>query len=321
MKALVTGGTGFIGSGVVRLLLETGHTVRILTRHHELPEKFGAKDAALVHGDLKDFPSVRRAMEGVDVVYHIGEIKNVNEAASRNNVKLMEEVIRGVEETGIKRLVFVSSLTVAGIPSAVPAAEDTEPEVVLEDHYTAYKRACENLLVTSLPDRYAVVRPAPVYGPGSRYMGGFINVIEKFGPIGFPFIGNARNIAPLIYVKDLANAIYLAGLLPAASGQIFNLTDGLRHTWIDFLNAIMEHLGKKLRIMPIPPLLLKIPAVPFDLLSGVFGIHLDPVQYVNYFSRDLWFDNAKARNLLDWRPEYALDQAIAETLGFYRSEE
>jgi nucleoside-diphosphate-sugar epimerase len=318
MKALVTGGTGFVGSGVVRLLLETGHTVRLLTRRHEPPEEFRGKNVELMTGDLKDYSSVTRAMEEMDIVYHIGEIKNVNEAASANNVKLMEEMISGVREREIQRLVFVSSLTVAGIPSAVPAEEDTEPDVVLEDHYTAYKRACEKLLVTSLPGRYAIIRPAPVYGPGSRYLGAFINLIDKFGPIGFPFIGNARNIAPLIYVKDLANSIYLAGLLPSASGQAFNLTDGLRHSWFDFLNAIVQPSGGKLRIMPIPPLLLKIPAVPFDVLSGIVGIKLDPVQYVNYFSRDLWFDNAKARNLLNWRPEYTLDEGVAEMLRFYK---
>lgn len=318
MKALVTGGTGFIGSCVVRLLLDAGHTVRILTRRHELPKEFRGMNVELARGDLRDFPSVRRAMEGTDLFYHVGEIRNVNVAASQNNVKLMEEIISGIREDGVKRLVFVSSLTVAGIPKTVPAEEDSEPDVVLEDHYTAYKRTCENLLLKSLPDRHAIIRPAPVYGPGSRYTGRFLRFLEKFGPIGVPFIGDAKNMAPLIYVKDLANAICLAGLTPGASGHIFNLTDGLSHSWLDFLSAIMRAFGKKLRIMPIPSLLLKIPAVPFDAFSGIFGIRLDPVQYVNYFSRDLWFDNAKARKLLDWRPEYSLDEGVAEMLKSYR---
>ncbi len=318
MKALVTGGTGFIGSSVVRLLLEGGHAVRMLTRRKELPEEFKGKEVEGVHGDLKDFSSVIKAMDGIDLFYHIGEIKNVNETASRNNVKLMEQIIAGMQEKDVWRLIFVSSLTVAGIPSVSPAGEETEPEVVLEDHYTSYKRACEKLLLNSLPGRYVIIRPAPVYGPGSRYLGRFLNAIEKFGPVGFPFIGNAKNIAPLIYIKDLADAIYLSGLVPSASGQIFNLTDGLRHSWLDFLNTVAEQLGKKLRIMPIPPLFLKIPAVPFDLLAGIFGIKLDPVQYVNYFSKDLWFDNTKAQDLLGWRPEHTLDDGVREMIKFFR---
>jgi UDP-glucose 4-epimerase len=318
MNVLVTGGTGFIGSGVVGLLLDTGHTVRILTRRHELPEELRKKNTELLCVDLKDYRAVRETMKGIDLFYHIGEIRNVNEEASHANIKLLEEIIAGMKETGIGRLVFISSLTVAGIPKSVPAVEDTEPEVVLGDHYTNYKRTAENLLVETLPGRHVIVRPAPVYGPGSRYMSRFLDLIEKIGPIGFPFIGNGRNIAPLIYVRDLARAIYLSGLLPSASDQIFNLTDGLRHSWFDFLTAIMDRLGKKFRIMPIPPLLLKLPAIPFDMLSGFFDVKLDPVQYMNYFSRDLWFDNEKARSLLDWRPEYTLDRGVAETVEFYR---
>ncbi|MDA8105857.1 MAG: NAD(P)-dependent oxidoreductase [Nitrospiraceae bacterium] len=318
MKALVTGGTGFIGSSVVRLLLENGHTVRLLTRRKELPLEFKGKEVEGVHGDLKDFSSVIKAMDGMDLFYHIGEIKNVNETASRNNVKLMKQIIAAVQEKGVRRLIFISSLTVAGIPSVSPAVEETKPEIVLEDHYTSYKRACEGLLLNSLAGRCVIIRPAPVYGPGSRYLPRFIYAIEKFGAIGFPFIGNAKNIAPLIYIKDLANAIYLSGLAPSASGQIINLTDGIRHSWHDFLNTVAAQLGKKLRIMPIPPLFLKIPAVPFDLLAGIVGIKLDPVQYVNYFSKDLWFDNTKAQDLLGWRPEYSLDDGVGEMIKFYR---
>ncbi len=318
MKALVTGGTGFIGCDVVRLLLKGGHTVRILTRRQALPEEFRGKVESM-QGDLKDFSSVIKAMDGMDIFYHIGEIKNVNETASRKNIKLVKQIIAGVQEKGVGRLVFISSLTAAGIPSASPASEETKPEVILEDHYTSYKRACEGLLLNSLAERCVIIRPAPVYGPGSRYLLRFVNAIEKFGAIGFPFIGDARNVAPLIYVKDLAQAIYLSGLAAPASGQVFNLTDGIRHTWFDFLSTVAGQLGRKLRIMPVPPLLLKIPAVPFDLLTGIVGIKLDPVQYVNYFSKDLYFDNSKARNLLGWRPEYSLEDGVREMLKFYRS--
>ncbi len=319
MKVLVTGGTGFIGSVVVDLLLQEGHSVRLFSRKDEIPERLKGKSAEIFHGDLKDFLSVVRAMEGMDLFFHIGEIKTFNETASLNNVKLMEHIIAGMREKEVKRLVFISSITVAGIPSAIPAGEETEPDVVLEDHYTSYKRTCEKLILSSLAGRHAIIRPALVYGPGSRYMGRFINAVDKFGPFGFPFIGNATNLAPLIYVKDLAKAIYLSGLLPSASGQVFNLTDGFRHSWLDFLTSIAELLGRKLRIMSIPPLLLKIPAIPLDILSGMVGIKIDPVHYVNYFSKDLLFDNSKARDLLQWNPEFSLADGVKEMIKFYRA--
>ncbi len=318
MKVLITGGTGFIGSGVVELLLRDGHSVRLFSRRREIPEGLKGKDVEIFRGDLKDFPSVVRAMEGMELFFHIGEIKNISEAASLNNVRLTEHIIAGMQEKEVKRLVFISSITVAGIPSVIPAYEETEPEVVLVDHYTSYKRTCEKRIMSSLAGRYTIIRPAPVYGPGSRYMGGFINAVDKFGPIGFPFIGNAENLAPLIYIKDLTKAIYLSGLRPSALDQVFNVTDGFRHSWLDFLTSIAELLGKKLRIMPIPPLLLKIPAIPLDILSGIVGIKIDPLHYVNYFSKDLLFDNSKAKNLLKWTPEFSLKEGIKETVKFYR---
>lgn len=318
MKALVTGGTGFIGSGVVELLLREGHSVRLFSRRRELPEGLKDKDAEVFNGDLKDFPSVIRAMDGIDLFFHIGEITNITEAASLNNVKLIERILTAMTEKEIKRFIFVSSLTVAGIPSVIPANEDTQPEVVLEDHYTSYKRKSENLIINAIPGRYVIIRPSPVYGPGSRYLVNFIRAVDKFGPIGFPFIGSAENLAPLIYVKDLAQAIYLSGLLPAASGQIFNLTDGVRHSWLDFLTSIAGLLGRRLRIMSIPPLLLKIPAFSLDVLSSMIGIKIDPVHYINYLSKDLFFENEKAKNLLNWHPEFSLSDGTKEMVKFYR---
>jgi nucleoside-diphosphate-sugar epimerase len=318
MKALVTGGTGFIGSQVVERLLEAGHLVRVLSRRQTSAEKWKNGHVETIRGDLEAPETVLTAMEGTDIFYHIGEIKNITKAASEKNIRLMKRVIEGIGSTGVKRIVFVSSITVAGIPSETPANEDTVPATVLTDHYTSHKRECERLLAGNTGGvEYAIVRPAPVYGPGSRYLGRLIEAVEKIGPIGLPFAGNARNKAPLIHVMDLAKAIYLSGVRTAASGQVFNLTDGLDHSWRDFLACIAECLGRRLRIIPLPPVLLKMPAVPLDLISGFLGFEIDPLHYLDYFSKDIFFDNARAQDLLDWKPEYELEAGVREMTDWY----
>jgi nucleoside-diphosphate-sugar epimerase len=318
MRALVTGGTGFIGRQVVRRLLEDNHNVRIFSRGAVDADIFGGRPVEASLGDLADVQSLLRAMDGMDVFYHIGEIKNTTKAASQMNVKLLQEVLSRIKDKGVRRIVFVSSLTVAGIPSVVPADEDTVPERILNDHYTDYKRRAEELLAENAGAvEYAIVRPAPVYGPGSRYLGRFIRIIGRFGPIGFPFPGNAENLAPLVHVEDLSAAIASAGTEPAAAGRIFNLTDGLRHSWRDFLEAIASRLGRRLRIVPLSRLLLQLSALPVDLVSGFLGISLDPVSYVTYFSEDIFFDNSRARNLLSWRPRYSLAEGVDDMISFY----
>jgi dihydroflavonol-4-reductase len=318
MKALVTGGTGFIGSRVVETLLEAGHFVRVLSRKRTSAERWKSARIETVQGDLEIPETVVSAMEGTDVFYHIGEIKNISKAASEKNVRFMKRIIEGGGSSGVKRIVFISSLTVAGIPSETPANEETVPATVLTDHYTSYKRECERLLASNPGGfEYAIIRPAPVYGPGSRYLGRLISAVERFGSIGLPFAGNAKNKAPLIHVKDLARAVYLSGVAASAPSRVFNLTDGFDHSWRDFLACIAECLGRRLRIIPLPPALLKIPAVPLDLISGFLGFEIDPLHYVDYFSRDIFFDNARARELLDWKAEYTLETGVRDMTDSY----
>ena len=319
MRALVTGGTGFIGSQVVKKLLDENHAVRIFSRKKEIPEMFKGRDLEISKGDLEDIPSLINALEGTDLFYHIGEIKNTSKAAASKNVRLVEEVAGKIKEKQVKRMVFVSSITVSGIPAAIPANEDTPPKTSLSDYYTEYKRQSEKMIMDNIGSaEYAIVRPAPVYGPGSRYLGRFIDMLEKFGPIGIPFAGDAKNLAALVHVKDLAQAIYQAGIEPSAAGQTFIITDGLRHSWFDFFHAITEGLGKKLRIIPFPPVFLQIAALPLDILTGFFGISMDPVSYAAYFSEDVYFDNARARQLLNWQPAYSLTEGVQDMLEYYK---
>lgn len=320
MKALVTGGTGFIGSHVVDALLAGGDGVRVFSRRAELPEPWRRRNAELFQGDLQDPASLGDAMEGVDVLYHVGEIRNTTRTAAERNVGAFKEAVHQVKRRGLQRIVFISSITAAGVPAQVPATEETETARVLEDHYTHYKITCEKELAESAtgPD-YVVLRLPPVYGPRSRYLGRFIRILERIGPLGVPFIGDGRNLAPLVHVRDAAAAICRAGTAPAATRQTLHVTDGVRHSWFDFLSAVAQALGKGLRIIPIPPLLLSLPAGLLDLGSVLFGVRADLADYVRYVSRDIHFDNTKAREHLGWEPDCTeLLPAVDEMVRHYR---
>jgi len=160
MKALITGGTGFIGSKVVDLLVENGHSVRLFSRKPGLPARFVGRDVSLFHGDLRDPDRVLDAMAGMDVLYHIGEIRNMSRSASEKNTALVERMIGHAGKSGVGRIVFISSLTVAGLPSSVSATEDTKPAIELVDQYTGYKKRCEELLrAKASPADAVIIRP------------------------------------------------------------------------------------------------------------------------------------------------------------------
>lgn len=322
MKALVTGGTGFIGSHVVDLLAAGGHDVHIFSRSSKPEGDTVRRDSTVVRGDLRNPPSLVRAMEGMDVVYHVGEIKNVSRRTAGLNTALLKAVVPVLAGGGAGRFVFVSSITVAGIPGSLPADENTEPRTKLVDHYTAYKRAGENLLAGHRPEiDHVVIRPAPVYGPGSRYLGRLIAAIKRVGPWGLPFIGRGDSLAPLIQVEDLARAVVAAGFADSVGGEVLNITDGIRHSWRDFIDAIGQALGRRIRLVAVAPNLVRFPALSFDRIAGFFGFDFSLKDYIDYFTEDLLFSNDKAKTLLGWTPKYTdLSDGAAEMVRFYEGE-
>ncbi|HAK59205.1 MAG TPA: hypothetical protein DCO77_02320 [Nitrospiraceae bacterium] len=322
MNVLVTGGTGFIGSHVVDVLVEHGHTVRLFSRRPDVPERLQGRGVSVLQGDLRDAESVVAAMNGMDVFYHIGEMKNTTRSAPEENIRLVEKIVRHLGPSGVKRFVFVISITVAGIPAEIPATEKTRPAVALRDQYTTYKKKSEDIIFRGSHGAECVIlRPPMVYGPGSRYLGRMITLFQKATPLGLPFAGKGRNIVPLIHVKDLAWAIYLAGIQEAAAGQLFNLTDGLRHTWFDVFSALAGALQIKLRILSLPPVVLRIPALVADFLCSLFGLRPDSNNYVTFLASHVLFDNAKAKVFLGWEPGYTdLVSGMQDMVEQYRGE-
>jgi nucleoside-diphosphate-sugar epimerase len=319
MKALVTGGTGFVGRYVVDALLAEGHRVSVFSRRGELPDALRDAGAECVQGDLRDFPSVEGALAGMEAVFHVGEIKPVTSpSAAKMNVELVSFMAERMRGEGVRRFVFVSTISAAGVPSETPADEDTEPALLMHDNYTEYKRKCEGLLAEGAKEfEHVILRPAPVVGAGSRYLDAFLRVMEKLAPLGIPFPGGGKSLAPFVQVRDLARAITLAGVREEAAGMVFHLTDGMRHTWHDFFRITAGALGKKLRMIPLPGGLISPPARLLGILPGLFGLELDPGGYVEFFTRDLHFTNARAERLLGWRPDYTLEEGVKEMVSSF----
>lgn len=314
MKAIVTGGTGFIGRRIVEELVSEGHEVRIVSRSG-LKKESGHENVELVKGDLREISSVIHAIDGREVIYHAGELRNTSRLAASKNLEAVKSILEHCREAGLRRFVFVSSISVAGIPAGVPAYETTPPATELSDHYTAYKREAEEHLRTASGIEISIVRPAPVCGQGSRALPGIIRNLKRMSVLGLPFPGDGRNLMPLIQVQDLGRAIARAGTARQAAGETFNLTDGFRHTWRDFLEEIQRVWGRKLRLVQIPPGILKLPAFAIDILAWPFGVSADTWNFVSYLSEDLFFDNRKARELLDWKPDFDLRTMVEDMLG------
>lgn len=178
MKALVTGGAGFIGAHLVAALVAAGDEVVVLDNlHRDLPPQSGASRAGarFVHGDLRERDIVRGAMEGVRVVYHLGAQSNVMGAVTdvdysfTTNVVGTYNVLSSAREASVERVVFASSREVYGEPEQVPVAETAalEPKNAYGASKVAGELYCRVFQRTYGLD-VSVLRLGNVYGPGDR---------------------------------------------------------------------------------------------------------------------------------------------------------
>lgn len=164
MKAFVTGATGFIGANVVRVLLERGHAVRALVRPTSDRRNIEGLPIEVAEGDLRDFASVKRGMEGCELVFHVGALYSFWVRPRRLiyevNVDGTRNVLRAALELGVEAVVYTSSVAALGLGSRDrPATEETpvEPRHIVSD----YKKS--KYLAQELAIHFARKEKLPVY--------------------------------------------------------------------------------------------------------------------------------------------------------------
>jgi nucleoside-diphosphate-sugar epimerase len=229
---LVTGGTGFIGAGLVKGLLAAGARVRSLDNDSRgSAAKLGdaAKHVELVTGDIRDPETVARAVQGVDVVCHLAYVNGTEFFYTKPDlilevaVKGMMNVLDACQRHGVRELVLASSSEVYQTPPRVPTDESAPLSVpdVLNPRfsYGGGKIICELLAVNygrNHFDRVLIFRPHNVYGPDM----GWEHVIPQFalrlralhraqpaGPLAFPIQGNGQETRSFIHISDMIEGV------------------------------------------------------------------------------------------------------------------
>ena len=214
MKAFVTGGSGFVGSHVVRKLIERGYEVVALARSDESALELQKAGAKVVRGDVTDGESMRDGMRGVDVVFHIAGWYKIGASdwmqAEKINVGGTRTVLRLAQELDIPKIVYVSSVAVFG---------DTGGRLVDEDYRTngpflseydrtkwlAHYKVAEPLIEQGVP--IIIAMPGVAYGPGDHSTVGDLMVSFYQGSLVLP---GPETTVTFAHVEDIAEGIILA---------------------------------------------------------------------------------------------------------------
>ena len=322
MKVLVTGATGFLGGYLVSALAARGDFVRALSRRIGMDSRLQRDHVEIIRGDMKDQDSLRKAIDGVDVVCHAA-------AAMRGSWReYTETTIQGTEwmlklshEAGVKRFVHISSINVyqrGGLQKGAILDEtsplDPHPERLgpyahakIEAEKHAYRYLSQGLPVV-------VIRPGIIHGPGGRVVHPDVGYFatKKL----FLLVGGGEKPLPLTYVDNTVDGILLALSTDKAVGQAYNLVDHVVITQKEFLDRYRAAAAVRFVTVPLPlPLLLAGAAMAdrlnrFGIASIVTTSYEFKAQYAN-----IRFDASKARHELGWQTRIALEEGLERTFS------
>lgn len=260
MRYLVTGGAGFIGSHIVRTLLERGENVRVLdnfsTGKREnlagLSEQFSGSRFEIHEGDLRDRAFVRTAVRDVDVVFHEAAFVSVPESMEKPqdcfdvNVAATVTLFDAAREAGVRRVVIASSAAVYGESDALPLKETTPTQSL--SPYAASKRTDEiyaQLYTQALRLDVVALRYFNVYGPRQRpdsmYAAAvpiFVRCLLDGKPV--TVFGDGGQTRDLINVRDVVRANLVAAEHPDAPGRVFNVCTGRETRLLDLLEVLYD---------------------------------------------------------------------------------
>jgi len=301
-RVLVTGGGGFIGSNLVRALLERGDEVRILDNFSTGNRaNLDGLDVEVVEGELRSYERVHNAVRGVEVVFHLGALGSVPRSvqdpltSSAVNVEGTLNVLLAARDEGVRRVVFSSSSSVYGTRRELPVSEDLPPDPI--SPYGVAKLAAERYCV-SFSRVYesfesVVVRYFNVFGPRqspfSQYAAViplFITAIANGEPIRV--FGDGEQRRDFTYVSNVVDGTIRAAEADGANGRIFNIAASRPVTVNAVADAIGGILGKDVLRRNEPP------------RAGDI--------------RDSWADVTAAHEILGWAPNVDLETGLRRTI-------
>jgi UDP-glucose 4-epimerase len=305
---LVTGGAGFIGSHIVRKLLERGDRVRVLDnfstgKRENLAEMESSIE--IIEADLRDPEHVAKAVDGVEIVFHQAAFVSVPlsvenpQACFDTNVHGVEMLLQAAQKTSVRRVVTASSAAVYGESQDYPLRETGETMSL--SPYAASKRVNEiyaDLYTRTTEMGVTALRYFNVYGPRQSPASDYAAVIPIF--IHRLLEGKAARIhgdglqsRDFVFVEDIARANLIAADRPQAAGEIINICSGEEITILDILNTLRE-------IIPDTPEPAYGPPRPGDIYRSVG-------------------DPSRAERILNFRPRTGLDEGLRETVDWMRS--
>jgi nucleoside-diphosphate-sugar epimerase len=323
----ITGATGLLGSHVAEQLAARGERVRALVRPTSDTDFLRQHGIELAVGDLHDPESLRRFVDGADIVYHCAA--KVGDWGpwrlyQREVIDATANLLDACRTVGVGRVLHVSSITVYGHPK--PRAQlitEEEPlgqNLWVWDYYCRAKIQAEEVC-RQFPGALTIVRPGWMYGPRDRNT--LPRVVKALRAGRVKLLGSGDNLLNILHAADAAQGAILAANRPAAAGEAYNLSSSGEITQRQLLNLLTDLLGLPRITKHVPLRLAFWIGFVSEVIGHVIRIKRPPhiTRYgVSLVGRSTGFSTAKARTQLDWRPTVTVEDGLRETLEWFQRE-
>jgi len=317
--SLVTGSSGLLGSCLTARLVERGDALRLvdLVAPSAVPP-----NAEFRQGDLRDAAFTAEACRGVDTVYHLAALQRMKPHVVQllegeifdANVRSTANVLEAAHRAGVRKVVYISSSGVYGLPQRQPVDEthSIRPIGAYGRSKVKSEEICREYLARGLD--VTMLRPVSLFGPGMA--GVFLLLFEWVRTNRPVFIsGRGENRVDMASAWDVADACLAAATRPEGRGEAFNIGSAGVPTTREQVEALIAHAGSSSRIVSLPAGLLRNGARALHL----FGISpLVPEHYL-LADREFVLDKERARKLLGWTARYTNVRMTTEAYDWYVS--
>jgi nucleoside-diphosphate-sugar epimerase len=315
----VTGAGGFIGLALARRLAGDGARVLGLDLDESARGRVVATGARFERCDTTDALSVRKALDGAELVVHtaarVSDWGPMDDFV-RVNVEGTRNLLEAATAAGASRVVHISSVAIWGYEHRRELDEDA-PARPCGIPYIDTKGASDALALrrARAGAPIAIVRPGDVYGPGSIPWA--VRPLEAIRNRQFMLVDRGKGLMVPVYIDDLVDAIVLALTVDEANGQAFTVWDGNAVTCSEFFSHYAQMLGKG-GIPSLPRPAAAAAAAAQEALARVRG--RQPAfsrNAITFVSRRAGYSNRRAREVLGWEPKVTLDEGMRRTRDWF----
>jgi len=310
-RILVTGAGGFIGSHLTERLVEMGANVRAFVRYNSDGNIKNLKELSkdtlnkieIIRGDLRNCESVKKAVEGIDVIFHLGALISIpySYEAPRDfietNILGTFNILQAARENKVKKIILTSSSEVYGTAIHLPI--DEKHSLQAQSPYSATKISADKIAESfyrtyNIP--ITIIRPFNTYGPRQSMRAVIPTIIYQALTKNKVELGSLSPKRDFNYVKDTVEGFIKIAESDNSIGEIINISSGQTFSIGELVEKIKKIIGKDFSV----------------------ETKEEKVRPENSEVMLLLGDNSKAKMLLGWEPKYSLEEGLTEAVNYIR---